>query len=74
MPTVTAKTNNSAMSIKEKICSFDGALEAKDLAKILGVKKTMIYQQARKGTIPSFRIGTLVRFDPRAVCDWFDRQ
>jgi excisionase family DNA binding protein len=62
------------MNIKERIASFGRALEAKELAEIFGVTEALIYKQARTGAIPSFRIGTLVRFDPRAVCDWLDRQ
>jgi predicted DNA-binding transcriptional regulator AlpA len=67
-------TNTQPMGVKERIGSFGRALEAKELAAIFGVTEALIYKQARKGIIPSFRIGTLVRFDPRAVCDWFDRQ
>jgi excisionase family DNA binding protein len=62
------------MSIKDRIASFDGALEAEDLARILKINKASIYKQARKGTIPSFRVGTSIRFDPKALCEWYDRQ
>jgi Helix-turn-helix domain len=62
------------MSIKERIVSFDGALDAEDLSKILKVDKASIYKQARQGTIPSFRIDTMVRFDPKALCEWYDLQ
>lgn len=74
MPTDESKTNTLPMSIKEKIASFTGAMEAKDLATIFSVTKATIYEQARLGILPSFRIGTAVRFDPRAVCDWYERQ
>lgn len=62
------------MSIKEKIGSFSKAMQAKDLAGIFGVTKDLIYEQARLGTIPSFRIGTAVRFDPKRVSEWYDKQ
>jgi hypothetical protein len=62
------------MSIKEQIGSFGKAMQAKDLATIFGVNKDLIYEQARLGIIPSFRIGSAVRFDPRKVCDWYDLQ
>ena len=74
MPTIESKMKALPMSVKERIGSFERAMQAKELAAIFGVTKDLIYEQARLGIIPSFRIGTAVRFDPRAVCDWFDRQ
>jgi predicted DNA-binding transcriptional regulator AlpA len=66
--------STTPMSIKERIASFGRALEAKELAGIFGVTEALIYKQARTGAMPNFRIGTLVRFDPKAVCEWYDRQ
>jgi excisionase family DNA binding protein len=37
---------------------------------MLGLSKITIYKLAAKGSIPSFRIGTAVRFDCRAVARW----
>lgn len=50
------------------------ALTAKDLAEILNVSKITIFKYAKAGRIPSFRIGTCVRFDPRAVANWLRAQ
>lgn len=74
MSTSDSKTRTIPTSIKERICNFEGALQARDLANIFGVTKNLIYEQARIGTLPSFRIGTAVRFDPRAVCEWYEKQ
>jgi excisionase family DNA binding protein len=46
------------------------ALNAAQLAAILNISKITIFKQAKAGRIPSFRIGTCVRFDPRAVANW----
>jgi excisionase family DNA binding protein len=46
------------------------ALTAEELAKFLSVSKVTIFKQAAAGRIPSFRVGTCVRFDPRAVAQW----
>jgi excisionase family DNA binding protein len=62
------------MSIKERIDSFGRALEAKELATLFNVTEDLIYKQARTGVMPSFKIGTLVRFDPKALCEWIDKQ
>jgi excisionase family DNA binding protein len=41
------------------------ALTADDLAKLLSVSGTTIFKQAKAARIPSFRIGTSVRFCKR---------
>jgi excisionase family DNA binding protein len=50
------------------------ALTAPELARILNVSKITIFKQAKARRIPSFRIGTCVRFDPRAVANWLRAQ
>jgi excisionase family DNA binding protein len=50
------------------------ALKASDLARLLGVTHQHIYRQAAKGSIPSFRVGAAVRFDPAAVAEWLERK
>ena len=62
------------LSMKDRLFSFGRALEAKDLASIFGVTEATIYHQARQGVIPCFRIGTLVRFDPKSVWEWYEKQ
>lgn len=41
--------------------------DAKDVAKYLKASRNWVYQQAEAGTIPSFKIGGLVRFDPKVI-------
>jgi hypothetical protein len=36
----------------------------------LAVSHIALFKLARSGRIPSFRIATCVRFDPRAVANW----
>lgn len=62
------------LSIRERIAGFDRAMTADDLASILGVSEITVYKHAKAGRIPSFRIGTCVRFCPQAVADWIARQ
>ena len=61
------------MSIADQIEKTDHALTAEDLAELLSVSKVTIFKQAAAGRIPCFRIGTCVRFDPRAVAAWLRR-
>ena len=46
------------------------ALTAKQLAAVLAVSRIVIYRLAKAGRIPSFKVGTCVRFDPKAVAAW----
>jgi len=52
----------------------DHALKAGELAKLLGVTRQHIYKMAAANAIPSFRVGTAVRFDPKQVEEWLTRR
>jgi len=58
------------MSIADQIEKIGRALTAKEIATLLHVSPITIFKQAAAGRIPSFRVGTCVRFDPRAVAQW----
>jgi len=58
------------LTLAERI---EGAMTAEKLAKLLGVSKITIFKQAKAGRIPSLRIDTCVRFDPKAVANWLRR-
>src|SRR4051812_44912793 len=61
--------NRSAepMSLPDQIERIGRALTAAELARLLTVAKVTIFKQAKAGRIPSFRIGSCVRFDPKIV-------
>jgi excisionase family DNA binding protein len=61
------------VSIADHIEKIGHALTAEELSQILSVSKKTIFKQAQAGRIPSFRIGTCVRFDPPAVAEWLRR-
>ena len=58
------------LTLAQSIECIEGAMTADRLAKLLGVSKITIFKMAKAGRIPSFRVGTCVRFDPRKVADW----
>ncbi len=60
----------SNLSLADQIEQTGRALTAAELARVLSVSRITIFKQAKAGRIPSFRIGTCVRFDPRAVANW----
>jgi excisionase family DNA binding protein len=57
-------------SLASKIHGRHGAMTADDLAQILKVSRLTILRRAKRGTIPSFRIGSCVRFDPANISKW----
>ena len=58
------------MSLASKIKKRDGAMTADDLARILNVSRLTILRRAKRGSIPSFRVGSCVRFDPANISKW----
>ena len=59
-------------TISETLAEMKGAITAEPLARLLGMSRITIYKLAKAGRIPSFRIGSAVRFDPSAVARWLE--
>jgi excisionase family DNA binding protein len=72
--TIPSSEVSTPITLVEQIARMDHALTADDLAKLLAVSRITIFKQAKAGRIPSFRIGTCVRFDPKIVAEWLRRQ
>jgi excisionase family DNA binding protein len=64
----------NSMELVRKLESGSSALRARDLAQLFGVTQQHIYKLAAQGVIPSFRVGTAVRFDPATVAEWLRRK
>lgn len=64
---------SDAKSLPDRIEQFDHALNAVELADLLAVSRITIFKLARAGRMPCFKIGTCVRFDPRAIATWLRR-
>jgi excisionase family DNA binding protein len=62
------------MSLADQIEKIGRALTAEELSRLLSVSKVTIFKHAAAGRIPSFRVGTCVRFDPKAVANWLRSQ
>jgi excisionase family DNA binding protein len=62
------------IALADRIERLGRAMTAKQLATVLAVSRIVVYKLAKAGRIPSFRIGTCVRFDPKAVANWLRRQ
>lgn len=57
-------------TILEKLDACDGLLSAPQLARLLGLHRQTVYEQASSGKLPFIRIGTAVRFDPAIIARW----
>ena len=50
-------------------------LGAADVAQVLGVRETFVYELARRGELPTVRVGErYVRFRPEALWGWIEAQ
>jgi excisionase family DNA binding protein len=80
MPTTNPSTNRfadcekivraGASSLPQRIEEIKRAMTVGEVAELLAVSPITVYKLAKAGRLPSFRIGTSVRFDPRAVAEW----
>ena len=50
------------------------ALTAREVAEFFRVSDMTIYRLAKAGSIPSFKIGNSLRFDPKVLASWLRRQ
>ena len=58
------------MNLIEKLEAHSGAMKVTELCELLGVDDKHIYRMAARGSLPSYRVGAAVRFDPQEVAKW----
>ena len=58
------------LSLIDRLKTFERAITADELADLLQVSRLTIIRKAKRGVIPSFRVGTCIRFDPKAISLW----
>jgi excisionase family DNA binding protein len=56
--------------LEELIESRKSALKVSEVANILNVSQRLIYQLVAVGEIPHFKVGSAVRFEPKALSKW----
>jgi excisionase family DNA binding protein len=64
------RNRHQLMSLASRIKARHHAMTAEELADLLKVSRLTILRRAKRGTIPSFRVGSCVRFDPANVSKW----
>jgi predicted DNA-binding transcriptional regulator AlpA len=66
------KPKNPLPTLREKLASFDGAIGADDIARLLQTSRHTIYLWVRDDRIPHFRLNGSLKFDPALIADWID--
>jgi excisionase family DNA binding protein len=59
-----------AGSLPQRIEMIRRAMTASEIAEFLAISPITVYKMAKAGRLPSFRVGTAVRFDPRIIAEW----
>lgn len=58
------------MDLIDEVESQEGAITIDWLASKLNVSPKLLYKMASRGSLPAFRVGSLVRLDPKTTADW----
>jgi len=66
----TLPSPKKMLGIASRFAAFDHGLNINEVADVLGFNKKTIERMARASRIPSFKIGSQVRFDPRHLAEW----
>ena len=58
------------MKLADQIAGMRQALTVEQLAALLQCSKRALYKMIQRGTLPHFRVGSMVRFDPEITAQW----
>jgi excisionase family DNA binding protein len=58
------------MGLAEQIEKLGHALSVDELAALLQLSDETIRRQVKQGTIPYFKVGMTIRFDPKQTAKW----
>lgn len=65
---------SQAITLADRVEQTDHAMTADDVARLLSVSRITIFKHAKAKRIPSFKIGTCLRFDPKSVADYLRKR
>jgi excisionase family DNA binding protein len=63
-------TEKSPDDLVSSLAESKSLITVSQLAGMLNVSNKYLYQQAKEGRLPSVRLGSLVRLEPKAVAGW----
>jgi excisionase family DNA binding protein len=58
------------VNLADHLDAKTNALTVSDVAELLNISERQVYKLAAENSIPSFKIGGSVRFDPAAFAAW----
>lgn len=64
----------AASVLVENLEKHQHALKVSEVADLLQVSPMTIYRAAKDGSLPSFKVGSSLRFDPKTIIAWLKRQ
>jgi excisionase family DNA binding protein len=74
-PTAGASDRAAGLNGPPRLSASSRLLAASEVADLLGVPRSFVYSLARRGGIPTVRLGDrYVRFRPDAISDWITDQ
>ncbi len=68
------KRDAGALSLVQRLEAIDRGLRPIELAALLGVGKSTLYDWVEAGTIPAYRHRGVIFFDPALIAAWLRRQ
>jgi excisionase family DNA binding protein len=66
--------DNGPRDLVARLKLHPGAIRVSELARILTMSRTTLYQMVEDGRIPHYRLGDSIRFDPVRVSNWLADQ
>jgi excisionase family DNA binding protein len=61
---------DQSRSLADTIGARRKALSINEFADLLSLAPTTVYEMAKSGRLPCFRIGSTIRLDPKTTADW----
>lgn len=66
----TTEADDAGRSLADIIQARRKALTINEFADLLSLAPTTVYDMARTGKLPCFRVGSAIRLDPKKAADW----
>lgn len=61
-------------SVIDALAAYDRPLTTEEVAELFNVSPLSILRRAKRGTIPSFKVGRLFRYDPKTLAAWLRKR
>lgn len=68
------KTNSSTLGPLERLRQETNFIDSKRVVELLGIGESTLRLYTSQGTIPYYRIGRHIRFDPARLAAWLEER